>query len=462
MRYQVNISGNDYALLQDHLYPGDDKEAVAVALCGRHEYQDEMRLFIHKVLCIPYDHCETREPDLIIWNTSLIKTLLIEASKKNMAIVKIHSHPNGYNNFSETDNFSDIDLFTSVYGWTDNDLPHASMIMLPDGRLFGRIILPSLDFVEINRVMMVGHDIKIWDHNISNERNEFNLRTEQLFGLGTTNLLKRLKIGVLGCSGTGSPLIEQLVRLGVGELILIDPDIIEEKNINRILNSTIEDARNKRHKVDVIKESINKIGIGTEVTVFKENIYDDPAIVYTFATCDAVFGCVDSVDGRHILNQLSTFYILPYFDLGVKLVADGNGGIDQVCGTIHYIQPGGSSLESRGQYNSEELRAAGLYRTNPNQYEKERKSGYIHNVNVDSPAVISINTYTASMAVNEFLSRIHPYRYDQNSCFSVTRFSLSDSYIQYEKDGEPDQYLKRYVGRGKIIPLLNMPELDRV
>lgn len=460
MKYQINISGKDYNILRNHLYPGDNKEAVAIVLCGRHKLQDRERLIAHKILCIPYENCQIRETDLIKWSTGLIEPLLLEATKKNLAVVKIHSHPNGYDSFSDTDSESDIDLFSSVYGWLDNDLPHASLIMLPNGSIFGRMVLSSLKFVDIDRIMVAGNEVKIWDHHQPYEHQEFNLRTEQLFGLGTTNVLKRLKIGVLGCSGTGSPLIEQLVRLGVGEMVLIDPDIIEEKNINRIYNSTIDDAEKMKYKVDVIKESINRIGIGTKVDVFKENVYDSQEIVHSLASCDIVFGCVDSVDGRHILNQISTFYVIPYFDLGVKLVSDGHGGIDQVCGTIHYIQPGGSSLESRGQYTSEELRAAGLFRTNPDQYEKERKSGYIHGVNVDSPAVISINTYTASTAINEFLARIHPFRYDQNSKFAVTRFSLSDNYIQYENDGDPDPYLKRFVGRGNLKPLLNMPELD--
>jgi hypothetical protein len=222
----------------------------------------------------------------------------------------------------------------------------------------------------------------------------------------------------------------------------------------------MNDAKDKRYKVDVLKESIEKIGIDTKVKVFNKNIFDDNEIINSLATCDFIFGCVDSVDGRHIINQISTFYSIPFIDLGVKLIADGQGGISQICGTIHYIKPGGSSLQTRGQYNSEELRAAGLYRNNPEQYEEEFKSGYIHGVNVDSPAVISINTLTASIAVNDFLARIHPYRYYPNSNFAETRFSLTDSYFQYEEEGKPDKYLNRFVGRGFMRPLLNMPELD--
>lgn len=51
--------------------------------------------------------------------------------------------------------------------------------------------------------------------------------------------MRRLSIAIIGCSGTGSPVVEQCMRLGAGELVLVDDDRIEDRNINRILNSTM-------------------------------------------------------------------------------------------------------------------------------------------------------------------------------------------------------------------------------
>ena len=53
-----------------------------------------------------------------------------------------------------------------------------------------------------------------------------------------TPKLQNLSVAVVGCSGTGSPVIEQLARLGVGRLLLVDPDVVKVKNLNRILNTT--------------------------------------------------------------------------------------------------------------------------------------------------------------------------------------------------------------------------------
>ncbi|MBK8506152.1 MAG: ThiF family adenylyltransferase [Saprospiraceae bacterium] len=458
-RTSIRISGKMYEILKDHLFPGDKKESVALAFCGRHVYEQTNLFLVHKLVLIPDEHCKTRETDRITWSTEFLFTHLSQAVKRGWAVIKIHSHPSGFQHFSSTDDHADTDLFASIYGWMGTDDPHGSMVMLPDGTMFGRVVKPNLTFEPFHRISVAGDNLLFWDNDgIPKQNSPFTKRTEQTFGKGTTDLLKRLKIGVIGCSGTGSPTIEQLARLGVGNLVLIDPDIVETKNLNRILNTTMADAQEGRYKVDVIHDALSRVALGTKVTTFNANIYDSQEILDTLIQCDVLFGCVDSIDGRHLLNQISSFYLIPYFDLGVKITADGEGGIDQISGSIHYIQPGGSSLMSRGLYTSEALRAAAIYRTNVGIYNDQRKLGYLVNVIVESPAVISINMQLSSMAVNEFLARVHPYRYDSNSEFAILRISMTDSYLQRETDGTPDAYLERFVGRGNMIPFLNMPE----
>lgn len=446
--------------LKDHLFPGDGNEAVAIVMCGRHTYDSDYFLMAHKIMLIPYKECEIRGPDFLRWSTKSIGPFIEEAAKKNLAIVKFHSHPNGYAEFSRTDDKSDKDIFASIYGWMDSDEPHGSVVMLPDGSMFGRVVDTSINFISIDKIMLCGDNIRFYHKkNQQFSSTSFQKRTAQALGEGTTGLLKSLKVGVIGCSGTGSPTIEQLVRLGIGTIVLIDPDRVEEKNLNRILNTTMKNARMQEFKVDVLKTAIDNIGLGTNVITFNQNLYDDKEVINCLAACDFLIGCMDSVDGRYLLNQISSFYSLPYFDLGVKIIADGNGGIEQICGSVHYIQPGGGSLRTRGVYTPEEVRSASMYRTNPMEFEEQKKAGYIVNVKENSPAVISINMYTSSIAVNEFLARLHGFRYDDNKGFAVTKFSLTDSYLLHESDDIIDTYLSKYVGRGNMSPLLNMPEL---
>lgn len=435
-------------------------EAVAVCLCGRLQTQEVTKLMIVRIVPIPYEIC-IRQGGQIKWPTSPIEGLIVEAAEKNMAILKIHSHPGGYRQFSSIDDAADLDLFASVFGWTDTEDRHCSAVMLPSGELFARLIDNQGQFSRLDSVMVVGTKIKRWgEPEFQQASVELNRRNLQAFGEGTFQVLRSMTIAVVGCSGTGSPVIEQLTRLGVGSLILIDPGTIEGKNLNRILNSTSTHLRAGVAKVDVQLESIQLVGFETRVKAIKANAYDSSEIIKEIASADLIFGCVDSVDGRHLLNQIATFYCMPYIDSGVKLIADGEGGIEQIAGTVHYLIPGQSSLMTRRVYDSELLKAARLHRRNPAEYSELQRSGYIANVNVDRPAVISVNMLVASLAVNELLARVHDFRSDGNSGFAITRFSLTDGYFQFEGEGERDEYLRKYVGRGDIVPLLNMPELS--
>lgn len=83
------------------------------------------------------------------------------------------------------------------------------------------------------------------------------------------------------------PVTEQLARLGVGRLVIIDPDRIEVKNLNRILNATMEDARAGRFKVDVLARAIRRMGLGTEAVPLAHDLCKSSDIllnVFTFFT----------------------------------------------------------------------------------------------------------------------------------------------------------------------------------
>jgi len=152
--------------------------------------------------------------------------------------------------------------------------------------------------------------------------------------------------------------------------------------------------------------------------------------------------------------------VLPYFDVGVRLVADGTGGIDEACGAIHYVRPDGSTLQDRSLYSADQLKAAGLKRTDPKAYRDQVRAGYIRGVDEDRPAVISINMQMASTAINEFLARLHPYRYDDNSESAVLRTSFMQG-VNYRESEEPASgVFFRHIGKADVVPLLSMPELS--
>lgn len=455
---KLRISGIHFHQLKQHLFPGDGKEAVAIALCGRSELNGNYTLLLQELHPIPYDQCFERREDFVHWPTDFINPLLVKAAKKGLAILKIHCHPGNYEKFSEIDDESDQSLFNSIHAWLDDKLPHASCVMLPDGRLFGRFFTDDMQEQVIHQISIAGSDILNWYYTPSTGTIEANAqkRNEQAFGKKTVSILNRLKIGVVGCSGTGSPTIEQLKRLGVGEFVLVDPDFIDDVNLNRIIGSNRKNAALKSMKVDVMEDGINELGIGTKVTCFASNVIDKK-IVKELADCDILFGCVDGAEGRHILNLISSYYLIPFIDIGVKFDADGKGGINGIFGSIHYIQPFGSSLLSRCQYNLDTLRAEEIKRTDKEEFERNR---YLSNVNEDSPAVISVNMQTSAIAVNELLARIHLYRNIGNDEVDVVRVNFADATTFPESMNEPCPFFTKNAGKGDVTPLLNYIEFS--
>lgn len=459
----LSMSGEQHAQLKRHLFPGDGKEAVSIAICGRRNGDRRHRLVIRDLLEIPHAACTERTATRVTWPTELIEPLLERASAECLSVVKFHSHPGGYGAFSSTDDYGDRQLMPMIAGWVEHPIPHGSAVMLPDGQIFGRIVGRDGIFTPIDAINVIGDDLHFWYADAGNAQiPDFTASHAQAFDNGTIEQLQRLSIAVIGCSGTGSPVIEQLTRLGVGELVNVDDDHMEERNINRILNSTMEDVEKKRPKVDVMERAIKNAALGTRVISIKGNLWD-PEVVRAVAQCDIVIGCMDTVDGRYLLNLIATFYTQAYFDIGVRLdaVATGaqQGCIREICGTIHYLQPGRSSLISRGLINMKAVAAAGLERNDPNAHRQQRDDGYIKGAPEHRPAVISVNMLAASLAVNEFLARIHPYREETNSAYASVAFSLASMELIPEEEENRCNILASSVGKGDVAPLLGQMDL---
>ncbi|PQJ77580.1 hypothetical protein BTO16_11650 [Polaribacter glomeratus] len=450
----IKISEKMHHELKNHLHCGDGLEAIAFALCGRHSFQGKEFLLVHKILPISYDRC-IREEDRVSWKTIDLEPFLEEAAEKNLGIVKFHSHFVQDSEFSKLDDNSDTSVFDTIYSWINENKPHASVVMYPNGSMKGRIITPNLNFKSVDKITVVGETVKSYSYNSQFQIANSFIRNAQTFGEKTINQLNSMKVGVIGCSGTGSPLIEQLYRLGVGHLVLVDSDHVGVENLNRIISSKKSDATNKRLKVDVIKDHIQSVDIGTRITSYPYLLQESRQVVDDLASCDFVFGCMDSLEGRHYLNLISTNYLIPLTDIGVKLMADGKGGVNSIVGNIHYVYAGSETLLERGVYTSNQLAEESLKRISPEEH--ENRQVYFNNAVVDSPAVISVNTLCSSLAVNDMLGRIHPYRFQDNNKYSKTVVNLTDWDINsYSVSETKEKMHYQNIGIGNIESNFNL------
>jgi molybdopterin/thiamine biosynthesis adenylyltransferase len=155
-------------------------------------------------------------------------------------------------------------------------------------------------------------------------------RNRETISVADQLTLFRSKVAVIGCGGLGGYLVEQLARLGVGTLVLLDPDVFEEHNLNRQLLSS--PARLGAAKVEVARERVAEIN--PAVTVIARRLAFSAANGRELLSgCSAVVDGLDSVLVRRELSAVCR-------DLGIPLV---HGAIAGWYGQVA-VQPAGGDL----------------------------------------------------------------------------------------------------------------------
>jgi len=128
-------------------------------------------------------------------------------------------------------------------------------------------------------------------------------RNVRAFGAAIQQTLGDLTIGIVGCGGTGSAVAEQLVRLGVRHLILVDPDQISETNVTRVYGSMASDVGNP--KVQVLEQHLKRIAPALRCEMI-QSMVTLRTTARRLAGCDVIFGCTDDNAGRLVLSRMAT------------------------------------------------------------------------------------------------------------------------------------------------------------
>lgn len=162
-----------------------------------------------------------------------------------------------------------------------------------------------------------------------NEQRERTARLASIFGDAASAILRESTVAVIGAGGTGSVAIEVLARAGVGHVIVIDPDQLDNSNLERVHGSRPEHAKHKIAKAQLALEHIRSIDSSCRVSAFIGSL-PQAAIVDAVVTADVVIGCTDQQHSRLALSDLAYRYVLPAIDCGVAM--EGSNG--QVSGQV--------------------------------------------------------------------------------------------------------------------------------
>lgn len=118
-------------------------------------------------------------------------------------------------------------------------------------------------------------------------------RFQKVIGSSNLELLSKKSVLILGCGGVGGYVADALARSGIGQIILVDYDVVEESNINRqiiALSSTIG-----KYKVDVLEERIKDINQDCKVIKVKNFIDNDNYLDLFHYKIDFFIDCCDTM-----------------------------------------------------------------------------------------------------------------------------------------------------------------------
>lgn len=177
-------------------------------------------------------------------------------------------------------------------------------------------------------------------------------RTFDAWGTVAQNDISRMRIGIVGLGSVGCIVAEALARIGVSELTLIDPDRVEEHNLDRLLYGTSNDIG--RLKVELAAQVIRRHATADSITVESHPLSIHDQLAYRSALdCDLLFSCVDRPVARDVLNYIANAHLIPVIDGGVSVETDGRTGtMFSAHWRAHIITPYHRCMRCNGQYNS--------------------------------------------------------------------------------------------------------------
>lgn len=126
--------------------------------------------------------------------------------------------------------------------------------------------------------------------------------------------LARSTVAIVGCGGLGGAMAEELARLGVGKLILIDGDVVEESNLNRQLFATEETLGIK--KVEAAKKRLETVNSTIKLNTINDWFDEDNAASF-FEGADLVCDALDSISRRISLEKACHRLGLPLVYAGI-------------------------------------------------------------------------------------------------------------------------------------------------
>jgi len=417
MPWSLSIPSDLFDRLTSHLFPGDGDEHGAVIAAGMVETSRGVRLLARDIVLAEdgVDYVPGKRGYRMLTATFVTENIL-QCAADGLVYLAIHCHGGG-----DSVGFSGDDFASHERGYPAlldiaEGVPVGALVFASNA-IAGDIWLPGGSRVTLANARVVGRPQRML-HPSPPRRSVADAtydRQARLFGDRGQEILRRQKVGVIGAGGAGSLIVEYLARLGVGHIVIADPDRVELTNLPRVVGSTRRDALSwltaesrpapirrwgeqlSRHKTKIARRVARQANPDIIIERIEEDIADD-AVAQRFIDCDFLFLAADTMRARLVFNALVHQYLIPGAQVGAKVTVDkATGEVLDVFSVYRPVLPDSGCLWCNGLISPSRLQEEALSEA------ERRQQRYIDDTNVRAPSVITLNAVACAHAVDDYL-----------------------------------------------------------
>ena len=401
MNTEIVFLKQDWENLCKQLGKENEKESFAFLLAKSSKTDTNLRLICNELVYANEEDYKVRSLTRITLKRDFLKKIYLKCCDEQYHPIHIHTHPLAQaGHFSWIDDQNELEV---VFPYIDRKIENiwqASIVIGNNSEMLDARIWSSKErkAFPINQIKIIAKDslnvITPCSVPLAKPIDEEKYsRSILTVGKQAQQLYMGLKVGVIGIGGLGSIVAELLARLPVKEIILCDHDSLEKSNLNRFIGARAKDIG--KSKTIVVKRSSRLANPDVKVTTISSGIFSLEA-QYQLKQADILFGCVDSIAARYVVNGLSSAHYIPYFDLGSGISLE-NKKIKTIGGQVISLIPGRNYCLSCTELFSKQQAAIELM----SKEEKKRHidAGYIDGVDEPEPAVYFLNMQIAAMGV---------------------------------------------------------------
>lgn len=276
-------------------------------------------------------------------------------------IVLIHTHPmgSGWQLPSSCDErIEEIKIGPEIEDLTGQ--PLVGMILSGDGtwsaRFYSKNLKGKTTLDECISVRIVGKFLKLhFNPSLKPQPSQLpqQVRTRNVWGNALQADIGRLRVGVIGYGSVGSLVCEQLARVGVSELMVMDFDRVEIHNLDRLLGANLRDVKRHNKKLSIAKRNLPKAATSDQFRlIVVEGSIVEPESFYSALDADILFSCVDRNWPRQVLNHIAYTCLIPVIDGGISIFVRKDGEVQHAVVRAQTVGPRRPCLSCLRMYDA--------------------------------------------------------------------------------------------------------------